>query len=317
MASTSDAMPSSAMEESPNWLEMPPELMASILQRLGAVEILNSARKVCTTWRRICKDPDIWKTIDMHKPVDTWDTDYDLEILTKQAVDLSCGELIDISIEYFGSDDLLDHILLRSSKLKNLCLMNCFDITGSRLSQAVKRVPQLEKLHLSYISINVEDIELIGQNCPHLKSFKLNKEFRRPRIENDDDALAIANNMPELRHLQVFGSKMSNDGLEAILNSCPHLESLDVRRCFNLNLGGNLGKLCIERIKDFKRPNDSTENCGFHPRIHEFDDFDDMYSSGYSDVDEFSEGDFYEDYEFSGGSAVSEEDDYDYEYFDI
>lgn len=113
MASTSDAMPSSAMEESPNWLEMPPELMASILQRLGAVEILNSARKVCTTWRRICKDPDIWKTIDMHKPVDTWDMDYDLEILTKQAVDLSCGELIDISIEYFGSDDLLDHILLR------------------------------------------------------------------------------------------------------------------------------------------------------------------------------------------------------------
>ncbi|KVF42909.1 hypothetical protein Ccrd_026765 [Cynara cardunculus var. scolymus] len=77
-----------------------------ILQRLGAVEILHSAHKVCTTWRRICKDP----AIDMHYSFDGWDMDYDIEKLTKQAVHRSCGELIYISLECFETDDLLDHI---------------------------------------------------------------------------------------------------------------------------------------------------------------------------------------------------------------
>lgn len=113
MASTSTVNPLNAMEESPNWLEMPHELMANILQRLDDVEILNSALKVCTTWWRICKDPAMWKVIDMHRPIDARDVDYDLEALTKQAVHLSCGELIDFSISGFGTDDLLDYILLR------------------------------------------------------------------------------------------------------------------------------------------------------------------------------------------------------------
>lgn len=179
----------------------------------------------------------------------------------------------------------------------------------------MQKLPQLEQLHLYYTAVSVEDIEVIGRNCPLLKSFKLNKEFSRPHIEFDGDAFAIANSMPELCHLQLFGNKMTNEGLQAILHGCPHLESLDVRRCFNLNLAaGNLGKLCVERIKDFKHPNDSTKNCGFNVRTHAYDDIDDMYSSGYSDADDFSEDGFYdeEDYEFSGGSVISEEDDYDY-----
>lgn len=99
-------------EETPNWLQMPHELMTMILQRLEAVEILNNAQKVCTTWRRICKDPSMWKVINMLESVVSWDpeSDYDLENLTKQAVHRSCGELIDINLECFCTDDLLDHI---------------------------------------------------------------------------------------------------------------------------------------------------------------------------------------------------------------
>lgn len=286
------------MEGPPNWLDMPYELMANILQRLGTVEILNSVWKVCTTWRKICKDPAMWNVID----VDAWDScysNYNLETLTKKAVDLSCGELIDISIDGFVTDDLIDYMLLRSNKLKSLCLMSCEDITGRRLGRAVKRVPHLEKLHLSYTYqsyLTIEDIKLIGQNCPQLKSFSMNQEFEGEYEYNDNDALAIAKNMPELRHLQVIGNNMTNIGLETILNGCPHLESLDVRRCFNLNLRGNLEKLCPEWIKDFKPPNDSMQNCGFY---HLNDAFEhDMCSSGYSDVDESLECDFYEEDNF-------------------
>ncbi|CAH1448694.1 unnamed protein product [Lactuca virosa] len=110
------------MKESPNWLEMPYDLMENILQRLDTVEKLRSAGNVCRTWWRICKYPAMWKVIDIHILQDGCDTNHKIEMLTKQAVNLSCGELIDVSIDGFCTDDLLDHIALHSSKLKHLYL---------------------------------------------------------------------------------------------------------------------------------------------------------------------------------------------------
>ena len=59
--------------------------------------------------------------------------------------------------------------------------------------------------------------------------------------------------MPELRHLQLFGNKLTNDGLLAILNGC---------------LGGILEKRCFERIKNLRRPYDSTHDYEFDAEIH-------------------------------------------------
>ena len=49
----------------------------------------------------------------LKRPVDGSDWDHGLVALTKEAVDLSRGELIDISIEGFGTDKLLNHIVLQ------------------------------------------------------------------------------------------------------------------------------------------------------------------------------------------------------------
>ncbi|XP_023732978.1 putative F-box/LRR-repeat protein 23 [Lactuca sativa] len=288
MESTSAVGPSSAMKESPNWLLMPDELMENILGRLSSVEKLRSAGKLCRTWRRICKDPAMWKVIDIDILLDGCDTNHKIEMLTKQVVDLSCGELIDVSVGGFCTDDLLDHIALHSSKVKRLYLW-CDQMTGSGLSRAVKRLSQLEELEFSYIYINAEDIEVIGRNCPQLKSFKIphmRYTVTGPYLQCDDQAVAIANYMRELRHLQIYGDEMTNDGLEAvkiygdemtndgleaILNGCPHLQSLDIYMFCSFELDRNLVKKCMERIKDFKH--NSTQNS------------DDMY------VDESSEAD--------------------------
>nr|GMD01673.1 F-box protein SKIP19-like [Ipomoea batatas] len=56
-------------------------------------------------------------------------------------------------------------------------------------------------------------------------------------MEYDEEAVAIAENMPELQHLQLIGNKMTDDGLLTILNDCPYLESLGMRQCFNLRFG--------------------------------------------------------------------------------
>ncbi|KAJ9566038.1 hypothetical protein OSB04_002004 [Centaurea solstitialis] len=264
------------MVESRNWVEMPDDIMGGmILQRLDAVEILTSAQKVCRNWRRICKDPAMWKTIDLdHYSYASSYTKNDFEKLCKQAVHRSCGELIDIRLKCVVTNDLLDFISRCSSKLKSLRVLKCYNVTGNGLIHALKRLPCLETLDLFYISIEAEHIKVIGQSCPHLKSFKMKSRFMESA-----DALAIANSMPALRHLQLFGRAITGDGLRAILHGCRQLESLDLRRCSCLMLGGSLGKLCRERIKDFK----------FTVRTNLFEIFD-------SDSDDFDEDD-----EFSAG----------------
>ncbi|CDY21982.1 BnaC09g00880D [Brassica napus] len=48
-----------------NWAELPSELTSSILRRLSSIDILENAQKVCTSWRGVCKDPAMWRKIDM------------------------------------------------------------------------------------------------------------------------------------------------------------------------------------------------------------------------------------------------------------
>ncbi|KAJ9566015.1 hypothetical protein OSB04_001981 [Centaurea solstitialis] len=241
--------------ENRNWLEMPDVIMGGmIFPRLGTLEIIKSVQIVCTTWRRICKnDPGVWKVIEIsHHTYDRGYESYGEDIfanLGKQAVDRSCGQLIDITLVGFDTFDLLDYISQRSRKLTRLCITACFGFKAYDLINALKRLPHLETLKLSYISTEELDIEVVGQSCPQLKSFTLKKEF----MDTIDGVQAIAKSMPTLRHLKLVDSTMySDDGFQAILNGCPHLESLDLLGCPYFHLDKNLEKLFRERIKDLK-----------------------------------------------------------------
>ncbi|KAL6216792.1 hypothetical protein ACLB2K_010010 [Fragaria x ananassa] len=82
-----------------------------MFMRLGAIEVLESAQKVCMKWRRICKNNTrMWRTIDMRNDGDLKALEYDLEIMCRHAVDLSRGELLDVNIEHFGTDQLLQYM---------------------------------------------------------------------------------------------------------------------------------------------------------------------------------------------------------------
>ncbi|KAJ9140847.1 hypothetical protein P3X46_031443 [Hevea brasiliensis] len=93
-----------------NWVELTQDVTASILWKLGAVEILSAAQLVCSTWRSVWKDPSVWRSIDMRNLGDLWHMGYGLKKMCRHAVDRSSGGLVDINIEYFGTDDLLKYI---------------------------------------------------------------------------------------------------------------------------------------------------------------------------------------------------------------
>ncbi|XP_061370033.1 F-box protein SKIP19-like isoform X2 [Gastrolobium bilobum] len=289
--------------EERNWLDLPRDVVSTIFMKLGAMEILINVQRVCSVWRNISKDPLLWRTIDMHNSGDLNDIDYDLGIMCRRAIDYSSGLLLDINIEYFGTDDLLHYITHSTSHLRRLRLACCFSISDEGLCEVAKNLAQLEELDISISNLSSDPLEAIGRSCPHLKSLKFNMEsYRHPHMECDEDALAIAQTMPELRHLQLFGNKLTNDGLLAILDGCPHLESLDVRQCFNLNLGGSLGRRCAEQIKDFRLPYDHTDDYPFEVEI-DYGLLNEDYPSGTSDIDFLSDGD-YDYYEFSGGDSL-------------
>ncbi|XP_015158497.1 F-box protein SKIP19-like isoform X2 [Solanum tuberosum] len=276
----------------PPWVELPPDITSSILQKVGPIEMLKSADKVCSTWRRLCHEPAMWRVVKMQNAgADFWDREDDLEKICGRAVECSNGELVDLSLEYFGSDKLLSYIAERSPQLKHLRLVCSYNVSAEGLSAAVKKFPLLEELHLFYIAITKEAIETIGSSCRGLKSFKLNNQIcRHPYSERDEEAKAIAQNMPELHHLQLLGNKMTNGGLEAILNGCPQLESLDLRRCLTVNLLGEVGKRYFRQFKSLRPPQDPAEDYGPDTEMHDYGSFDEDYElsdgSNYSDDDE-------------------------------
>ncbi|KAL4627691.1 hypothetical protein ACB092_05G183500, partial [Castanea dentata] len=260
-----------------NWLDLPKVVTVSILQRLGAIDILYSAQKVCMLWRNICKYPSMWRAIDIQNLGELHDMPYDLERMCIHAIDRSYGQLRDINIECFSTNELLIYITQSTSQLRRLRLVCCYSILDEGLSKVAAKLSLLEELDITLCSLSKESLEVVGRCCPLLKSFKWNQQWYATdglsQTECDEEALAIAKNMPELRHLQLIGNKVTNDGMQAILDGCPHLELLDIRKCFNVNLSGNLGKRCAERIKNLRHPNDSTHDYGFMTEISDYGSF--------------------------------------------
>ncbi|MCL7033380.1 hypothetical protein MKW94_024671 [Papaver nudicaule] len=296
-----DQMPIST-EEVRDWLELPPDVLAHIFLKLGAMDILFIAQSVCSTWRRVCREPLLFRSIVMRN---RW---YDMEKMTREAVDRSCGQLVEFSMENFGNDELVNYIADRSGSLRRLRLVSCYQVSDDALVNMAKKAFMLEELEICHCSFTENMLKAVGKACLQLKSFRLNcRGYRHAIAGSDEEALAIAENMPQLRHLHLFGNKLTNAGLRAILDGCLHLESLDLRQCFNLNLEGDSLKSCRERHIKMRLPNDSTDDYEFDA-LTDDGSYDEDYPSGFSDVDVLSDDGYYE---FSGDSYIS-----DFEYDD-
>lgn len=116
-------------------------------------------------------------------------------------------------------------------------------------------------LDISYCSkITYRGIEKLGQHCKSL--FLLKRNMPLPDCESaqhckavEDEAMAVANTMPRLLHLELGYGRFSDRGLDAIVTNCKDLQHLDILGCCNVNFDGDLELRC-ERINVFRRPDD-------------------------------------------------------------
>jgi len=179
----------------------------------------------------------------------------------------------------------LSYMADRTKILKRLRLISADDVSEEGLAETISQFPLLEELDLTHCSFSEEVCKLVGQACPHLKCFRLNtrnskllhKEIDEEDVElfgsADEEAFGIANNMPELRQLQLVGNELTNEGLKAILDKCKHLEALDIRCCFSVKLDASLGGKCA-KMKDLKLPDDSTKDYGWVFDDNEYKSYD-------------------------------------------
>ncbi|KAK7305700.1 hypothetical protein VNO77_43610 [Canavalia gladiata] len=217
----------------PNWLELPRDVTEKILNQLNAIEILVSVRCVCSLWWNMCKEPLMWRTIGISNldALQNYHTDQ-IENMCFRAIDLSRGHLQHFNIEDIASDSLLKYVANSTSQLRRMRLAFCCDISDEGLREIANKLSLLEELDICFTSLSKQSLEAIGRCCPNLTTLNFNTNLLyifNSMHDNDGDAFAIAKTMPNLRHLQLLGNLLSNDGLLAILDGCNHLESLDLR----------------------------------------------------------------------------------------
>ena len=134
---------------------------------------------------------------------------------------------------------------------------------------------------------NPTDLETIGISCPMLKSFTYRNHWV-VNLDVSEHAVAIGKTMPNLRHLQLCGMRIENRGLEAILDGCHQLESLDLGRCKGLDMQGALVKRCSEQIKDLRLRPVSPPSISYQDGDYDSDWSYDIYNSSDSDVEDDS-----------------------------
>ncbi|KAL6216791.1 hypothetical protein ACLB2K_010009 [Fragaria x ananassa] len=132
------------------WTELPDNITRSILSRLGAVKILATAQKVCSKWFYICKDPLMWRTIDMHNKLNVSNyRPFYLHDLCEEAIRRSCGNLVDIDVENFGTNFLLEYLADRAKGLERLRLVDSHRITDEGFRKAASEFSLLEDLDIT------------------------------------------------------------------------------------------------------------------------------------------------------------------------
>ena len=99
---------------SPPWTELPDDLTANILQRLHTEEILMGAQLVCSTWWRVCKDPAMWRVIDLDLRHYRRFRLKEFKNICLHAVDRSQGQLVGIKLTGLAVDLSINYATARA-----------------------------------------------------------------------------------------------------------------------------------------------------------------------------------------------------------
>uniref|UniRef100_A0ACD5UQX0 Uncharacterized protein n=1 Tax=Avena sativa TaxID=4498 RepID=A0ACD5UQX0_AVESA len=254
-------------EATREWAELPRDALLSVLHKLDQVDVLMGAGQVCRPWRAAARDePELWRSVEVRPSQNVEVTSRALLCgLARAAVRRAAGQCEAFSGEGAVDDSVLSLLADAAPALKRLRIIYGVDdlVVDERLRLTITRFTLLEELELAvFTGAYPETCEAIGRACPLLKRLRLNRiHFFKWRTHDIDlEAAAIAATMRGLRSLQLFASPLTDRDLTAILDACAHLESLDIRQCFNVAMGADAIRARSPGIQTLRLPEDSTDD---------------------------------------------------------
>ncbi|KAF7016715.1 unnamed protein product [Triticum aestivum] len=265
------------------WTEaVSPEIMALILRgRFAADEIARGPSAVCRAWREAAASPDMWGDVDIEAWCRRIKCRVRADAAVRRLVARSQGTIRRLSAYRVGDAALA--YAAASGKLLNVLLIPMSEISDQAVEKYVKCFTALRVLDISYcVKVTSRGMEAIGRQCKSLAQLKRNMPPPQPPLGNnaaptvvEDEALAVANTMPMLTQLELAYGLFSDIGLDAILNQCPLLRTLDILGSLNVRLDGDIEDRCCA-LESFREP--------WEPEYHEYSssggdgDYDDTES---------------------------------------
>jgi len=119
-----------------------------------------------------------------------------------------------------------------ASHLRRLRLACCYRVTDEVLCEVAEKFSHLEELDICISGFAICPLKAIGRCCSRLKTLEFRIVEQGNPSEDEEEAFDIELNLSGLRRLQLFRNEITNQGLLAILDGCPHLESLYMRQGF-------------------------------------------------------------------------------------
>ncbi|CAD5193629.1 unnamed protein product [Musa acuminata subsp. malaccensis] len=250
------------MEAGRRWEEMQVDCLVNIFRRLALDDLTLSVPFVCKCWWHASLDPSCWRLLDFRSldfmpwsPFSRSFTSlYRLKTLSfshfmRLVVDRSRGsaeELI-FPLSFGASIQDLVYVSIKCPRLKSLALPDNLMVEDDlRIPDLVGSWRDLEQLEMetkpsSFLRVIAE----IGRDCPKFSRLKV-----RGLIDKED-AKAIVDRLPQLKHLELSKSYLTKDELVVIISGCRKLERLIVRDCLGFQADDEVLRL-TSRITRFE-----------------------------------------------------------------
>ncbi|GJN27457.1 hypothetical protein PR202_gb15485 [Eleusine coracana subsp. coracana] len=251
-------------EEAPydwRWTEaVGPEILALVLRgRVPADEVARSVAGVCRAWRAAVASPDMWGDVDIEAWCRRVNCRAKADAAVRRLVARAQGTLRRLSAYRIG--DAAFTRVAASGKLLNVLQIPMSDVTDGAVEKHAECLPALRVLDISNcLKITSRGIEALGRHCKLLVQLKRNMPPPELPMGNNaaakvvqEEALAVANTMPMLQQLELAYGLFSDIALDAVLNKCPLLRTLDILGCWNVRLDGDIEERCCP-LESFREP---------------------------------------------------------------
>lgn len=268
-------------DERGRWEDLNPEILALILVRIPADEMVRNVPLVCKPWMEAVAGPYCWTDINV--------AEWCRRRNDSRAVDLAVSKLVRwskctfqrLSAYRLGNPGFV--FVANRGKCLTVLQMPVSDISDDMVLKHITSLPNLKVLDISDCSkITVKGLEAFGNQCKSLVCLKRNMSTQRicanltakiPHPIDDSEAKIIAKTMSKLQQLELCYGRFGDAGLSEILTNCKSLTHLDIEGSWNVNLEGDLEE-SVQRFEYFRFQS---------PDIDDSDDFSGSEGSYYSE----------------------------------